>query len=219
MQSEFSSKFATFNKWLSAQKNINSAYVQRIIRAHERYPSATLKELRGHGNVPLLRKNRLPVYERKWSDLTPRQEVIREMALAVVSLAREYPDKDPVKIAKNYEIPFSYVLKATNTFHQENDRWIVNPTDHIDRAMHIYTNGEDKIIELNDSREASILAKYFDSVRWFIYKGEPQRLLPFQGLTITAADGRKYALETNPQAILSIQERIEEPEFYTIYDI
>ena len=50
----FSKRYPTFEEWLKVQKErgkLNTEYVQRIIRLHEKYPEATLLELAGHGKL------------------------------------------------------------------------------------------------------------------------------------------------------------------------
>lgn len=213
----FSVKFKTFEGWLSAQKNQGSKYVQRIAKAHAKYPNATLVELRGHGKEPLHGHKRTRLYQRKWDKLSSKQKLQREIALEVVDEARRFPNRAPKSIAKSKNIKFSEVIKATNAFHEENDRWIVDSTDNIDRLMHIYTDGKDKVAEINNSITASLIGRYFDAIRWYLYKGEQQRLIPFQDLYIKTANGKDYPLETDPLKIQEIEMAKEGPEFYTIY--
>lgn len=213
----FSEGFPTFEGWLTAQKNPNSPYVQRIIKAHAKYPNATLRELRGHGSNPLRYPKRKPLYQRPWNKLTSKQKIQREMALKVVSESRRFPDRDPVQIAKSNGIKFSDVVRATGAFRKVGNKWIVNPSDEIPRIMHIYSNSNDLIIELNNSRETSLLGQYLDAVRWFIFKNEPERLEAFKNRGVFDSNLKFYPFETDPKKILEIVERREEPEFYSIY--
>jgi len=48
----FSPRYRTYEDWEKANKGKeNTAYFKRISEGHKRYPQATLKELRGHGNL------------------------------------------------------------------------------------------------------------------------------------------------------------------------
>ena len=50
----FSKRYSTFEEWFEVQKSkgkLNTDYVQRIIKLHEKYPEATLLELAGHGKL------------------------------------------------------------------------------------------------------------------------------------------------------------------------
>lgn len=213
----FSRNYQTFEEWLATQRNHGSKYVQRIIKAHAKYPNAALKELRGHGINPLRYPKRKPLYERRWGQLSPKQKHLRVLSLEVVSEARRFPNRNPAKLAGNKNLRLSDVRRSTGAFHKEGNRWVVNPIDNVPRLMYVYSNGKDFLIEVNDSDQASLLGEYFDAVRWFLFKNEPNRLKYFEGVSVVDSNINPYPLETNPQKILDIVERREEPEFYSIY--
>jgi len=65
----FSKKYKTFEEWLANFKGSES-YRNRIIRAHTKYPNATLSPLRGHA-----RKKEKKVSELKENQFTNNYEI------------------------------------------------------------------------------------------------------------------------------------------------
>ncbi|MGP6220503.1 hypothetical protein [Caldiplasma sukawensis] len=80
---KFSPKYRSFEEWLWNFKGSES-YRNRIIRLHEKYPKASLSQLRGHPKGKEKTVSELkpkPVYKRAWSELTDKERRLREKRL------------------------------------------------------------------------------------------------------------------------------------------
>lgn len=213
LEKRFSEKHRTFHDWFSAQKK-HTDYVKKIARRHAVYPRASLSELRGQsGSLPQkkLRVSRLP-----YSILTPREKYLRDRSLEVLSEARR-TGKSLTRIAREYGISSDAVMLNTDAFKKKNGRWIPKKYDRISRTMKINENGRESSIEIADSRTASLMGRYHSAVGQFLGSGNRQLLAPFKKRRIKDVQGRYHILETDPEALREINERIEEPEYYEVY--
>ncbi len=159
---------------------------------------------------------KIPVFKKSWNNLTPRQKLLRERSLEVLSTSRKSP-KSLSKIAKDFGMSVKTVINNTNAFKKINRRWIPKKYDKISRVMKINENGKEVSIEINDSRNASIIGRYQNNVKQFSETGNSELLLRFKNKRIRDVHGKFHLLETNSERIIQIQQRIEEPEFYEVY--
>ena len=74
-------------------------------------------------------------------------------------------------------------------------------------------------IEINDSRTASLIGRYHNAVKQFLNTGNKKALKKFRKKKIKDINGNLHSLETNPDFLIDINERIEEPEFYELYAV
>ena len=71
-KSKFSPDYKTYDDWLKSQ-DVTKQYIQRIVRGHSRFPSASLSQLRGHaskGKRPVSKINEIVMGKRLIQTLT-----------------------------------------------------------------------------------------------------------------------------------------------------
>lgn len=78
--------------------------------------------------------------------------------------------------------------------------------------MLINEEGKEKSIEVKNSRTAGVIGRYFNSIKHFLNTGDKSKLNRFKNKKIKDSSGRIHRLETNPENIIKINQRIEEPE-------
>ena len=210
----FSNRYKGFNDWLSTMDR-RTGYTQRISRLHNLYSKATLDQLRGHARIKTAPK---PLYTRSWSTLSPKERLIRERALEVLSNARK-SGKSLHRLSREHKISSLAVRKATRGFRKVKGLWKANRSDRISRIMAINEHGMEIFIEVASSRQASIIGRYQAAVKEYLNTGNVRALERFKGKKVKDASGAYHTLETDPDAIRDINERREEPEFYDIYKL
>ena len=161
----------------------------------------------------------IPLHKRPWSKLTPRQKMLREKSLSVVNELRNSKTKTLPQVANNNYISADTVIRHTNGFKKVNGRLVVKKWDRIPRVMRINTEGKEKSIEIKDSRTASVVGRYHNAVKQFLNTGDKTKLQKFRNKKVKDSKGKLHKLETDPQKIIQINERIEEPEFYEVYNV
>ena len=162
---------------------------------------------------------KIPLYKRPWNKLTPRQKMLREKSLAVVNELRNSKTKTLPQVANENNISVTTVLRHTNGFKKVNGRLVTKRWDRIPRLMRINTDGKEKSVEIKDSRTASVVGRYHNAVKQFLNTGDKKKLQRFRNKKVKDSKGKLHRLETDPQKIIQINERIEEPEFYEVYNV
>ena len=160
--------------------------------------------------------NKIPLYRKRWTNLSPKQKLLREKSLSVLSEARRSKQSFS-KLAKKHDVSPKTVLNNTNAFRKRRSRWNVKRFDKIPRVMKINEKGREVSIQINDSRTASLIGRYQNAVKQFLNNGDKKTLRKFRRNKIKDVDGNLHSFETNPASIIEINERIEEPEFYEVY--
>ena len=160
-----------------------------------------------------------PLHKRPWKKLSPRQKLLREKSLAVLSEMRNSKTKTLPQAANDNDITVKNVIKHTNGFKKVNGKLVVKRWDGIKRVMRINTEGKEKSIEIKDSRTASVVGRYHNAVKQFLNTGDKTKLQKFRNKKVKDSKGKLHKLETDPQKIIQINERIEEPEFYEVYNV
>ncbi|MGI0046642.1 MAG: helix-turn-helix transcriptional regulator [Nitrosotalea sp.] len=161
-------------------------------------------------------KRRLEIYKRSWTLLSPKQKSIRRRSLEVLSNKRN-SKQSLSRISKNHGISVVTVIRNTNAFKKINGKWEPTKFDNISRMMIINEKGQEKSIEIKDSRIASVIGSYHNAVKMFLNTGDIAQLQKFKKKKIKDAKGKTHILETNSQELININEKIEEPEFYEVY--
>ena len=159
------------------------------------------------------------LHKRPWRKLSPRQKMLREKSLAVLSELRNSKTKTISQAANDSNITVKNVIKHTNGFRKVNDKLVVKKWDRIHRVMRINTDGKEKSIEIRDSRTASVVGRYHNAVKQFLNNGDKTKLSKFRNKKVKDSKGQLHRLETNPDEIIKINQRIEEPEFYEVYNV
>ncbi len=217
---KFSRRYSTYERWLSVSDK-RTSYTKRISRLHSLYPGASLDQLRGHAKAEAKRLSKgipKPVSARAWNALTPREQLVRERALEVLSRARR-SGQSLSKLCREYNLSMKTVLRATNAFEKVKGRWKPKKTDKISRIMAINEDGRELFIEVNNSSYATLIGKYHSAVKEYLNTGNTAALAKFDGKKVRDSSGKWHALETDPSAISEINARREEPEFYDIYQV
>ncbi len=218
MPKRFSRHFPTFNNW--DRQAGNTEYANSIRRLHAFYPKATLSQLRGiprTGEKPLGRLRKVPLSQLHWDVLRPREKSERERSLQVLSMVKG--GKDFLSATREVGIKPQTVLRHLgDVIVKRNGKFIAKKTDRVSRGLVIKENGEEIAIMVSDSKTASVIGRYHNAVRRAL-EGDASRLKPFRGVVIRDTKGRKHRLETNLRKIRDIEERKEEPEFFSIYSV
>ena len=160
----------------------------------------------------------IPLHKRPWRKLSPRQKLLREKSLAVISGLRNSKTKTLPQAATNNDITVSNVIKHTNGFKKVNGKLAVKRWDRIQRVMRINSKGQEKSVTIVDSRTASVVGRYHNAVKQFLNTGDKSKLSKFRNKKIKDSKGKLHRLETNPDEIIRINQRIEEPEYFEIYN-
>ena len=160
----------------------------------------------------------VPLHKRPWRKLSPRQKLLREKSLAVISELRNTKTKTLPQAANDNDITVKNVIKHTNGFKKTNGKLVVKRWDRIKRLMRINTGGKEKSVEIGDSRTASVVGRYHNAVKQFLNTGNKTKLSNFRNKKVKDSKGKLHRLETNPDEIIRINQRIEEPEFYEVYN-
>ena len=161
---------------------------------------------------------KMPLYKRPWRRLTPRQKMLREKSLNVISTLRNTKTKTLSETARDNGISAETVIIHTNAIKRVNKKSVAKKWDRVPRIMRINTNGREKSVEILDSRTASVAGKYHNSIKQFLNTGDKTKLSKFRNKKIKDSKGKLHKLETNPEEIIRINQRIEEPEFYEVYN-
>ena len=165
-----------------------------------------------------MKRKVIPLYKRPWRKLFPRQKLLREKSLAVINELRNSKTKTLPQVANDNDITVKNVIKHTNGFKKVNGKPVVKRWDRIKRVMRINTDGKEKSVEIRDSRTASVVGRYHNAVKQFLNTGDKTKLSKFRNKKVKDSKGKLHKLETNPDEIIRINQRIEEPEFYEVYN-
>lgn len=160
----------------------------------------------------------LPLYKRPWRKLSPRQKLLREKSLVVISELRNTKSKTLPQAANDNNITAKNVIKHTNGFKKVNGKPVVKRWDRIKRVMRINTDKKEKSVEIKDSRTASVVGRYHNAVKQFLNTGDKSKLSKFRNKKVKDSKGKLHRLETSPDEIIRINQRIEEPEYYEVYN-
>ena len=164
------------------------------------------------------KRAKIPLYRKRWKNLSPKQKLLREKSLSVLSEARKSKQSFS-KLAKKHDVSPKTVLNNTNAFRKRRRRWNAKRFDKIPRVMKINENGKEVSIQINDSRTAALIGQYHNAVKKFLNTGDKKSLKKFKNKKIKDIDGNFHSFETNLDSLIEINEKIEEPEFYELYAV
>ena len=160
----------------------------------------------------------IPLHKRPWRKLSPRQKLLREKSLTVISELRNTKSKTLPQAANDNNITAKNVILHTNGFKKVNGKPVVKRWDRIRRVMRVNTDKKEKSVEIRDSRTASVVGRYHNAVKQFLNTGDKSKLSKFRNKKVKDSKGKLHKLETNPDEIIRINQRIEEPEYYEVYN-
>ncbi len=95
-------------------------------------------------------------------------------------------------------------------------RWI--PTDNRPRQIPVMTGGAMRVLTLVGFKQASLVGEHHYAAGRFVRTNDIEWLSPFEGQFVRDINGRKYPLETDPNAIHRIAS-MDDPPFHEIYEI
>ena len=162
------------------------------------------------------RKRVIPIWKKRCKKLTPQQKEIRYKSLEALSLVRR--EKLSLrKAAKEVRLDPRTVKENTNAFHKVHGRWKAKLRDRIPREILIYEKGHKIMVEIADSRIASLIGKYHNLIKEFLVTGNSSLLLKLPKKQFRDIHGKLHTLETDPKTIFRIKEREPKPEYFQIY--
>ncbi|AKB85832.1 hypothetical protein MCMEM_1779 [Methanococcoides methylutens MM1] len=123
-----------------------------------------------------------------WRDLSEEDRDLRIRALLTISAMRK--GASLTKAAKEQGITSKQAAAHLGKYvHKKKGRWIATHTDKIERGRWFYSDGERISVIINDSRDASLISKYLNAVRWALKSGDESILQSFKGVKVTDVDG------------------------------
>ncbi len=163
------------------------------------------------------RRRKLRLYVKHLHELSIAQKVQRDKSYRVLAMMRA--GDSYTLCCKNSKIDPRTVRKHISiALYKKNNRIKPKKHDHLLRNMRTNELGKDVFVELSDSREATRLAQYHDAVRAYLQNGELGPLNGYNGQGVVDSSGDFHAFETNPKVLVAMYERIEQPEFYSVYE-
>jgi len=207
----FSKKYKTFIAWLKA-KDRSVPYINKITKLHKMNPKAILKQLYSGKNI-IKKFSKSP-----FDFFSPKQKFEYLDSLEVLRKVRQ-ENISPHLASQEVGIPFKKVLSyIKEAFYKRGKRYFALKSDKIFRKMRIYEKGLIKSIITTNYEDAKIIGEYHSAVGRVLYQRDFNALKPFEKIIIVDADGIKHTLETDPSQIFLIRQRIENPEFFEVYD-
>lgn len=208
---KFSKSLPTFFDWKGHATN--SDYAKRIERLHYKYPNATLDQLSGRAGLP---RTVLPTHLIDPRGLRPNELLLRNKALRVRTLLKK--NQDLISALESEDITRNDLIKNLgDAIRIKGDKIRIKKSDKISRLMTIDEEGKEDSIIVTNSKDASIIGRYYNAKRHFLETGDPSKLKEFSKIKIKDVDGNIHRLETRPNKIYEIEDRKEEPEFFEIY--
>lgn len=207
----FSDQFPSFFDWKNNSKN--TGYAKKISRLHYFHPDATLKQLTGKQR---LSTKKLPIHLVDPRGLLPNERKIRNDSLHILGRIRR--GEDPKKVISDYNLSPEKLEKylGNNLKHTKNTVK-ASLSDKIPREMMISENGIETPVIIRNSKSASIIGKYQNAKRYFLESGDDSKLKEFSKIKFRDIDGKIHRFETDPEKIIDIEDRKEEPESFEIY--
>ena len=162
-------------------------------------------------------KTKIPLYKRPWRKLSARQKSVRTRSLSVLNELRKSKSKSVQDVARENQIKVSTVMNNTNGLKKVNGKLIVKKWDVVPRVLLINKEGQEKSIEVKDSRTAGLIGRYHNAIRKFLNTGDRSKLKRFRNKKVKDSGGKIHRLETDAEKIIQINQRIEENEFFEVY--
>lgn len=80
------------------------------------------------------------------------------------------------------------------------------------------TGGRVRVVTVPTYDEAQLVGEHAHGVREFVRTNNTKFLEPFKGRSVQATNGRRYVLETDPNALHRLA-AVDSPPFHEIYEI
>jgi hypothetical protein len=108
------------------------------------------------------------------------------------------------------------LLTQQGLVHRRGKRWVIK--DNRLRRIPVMTDGVIRNLTVRGFDQARLAAEHSQTVKKFVRTNDVTLLKTFAGRTVRAANGRRYALETDPNALHRIA-AMDSPPFHEIYEI
>jgi hypothetical protein len=169
-----SMKRKTYKK--SSRKNRNRGVRRKVKFRRERLPTTARQYF-----------SRSRKFQEDWDSVA---HVISKMRAERVSLRRA---------SKEFGIHPDIVLKLGRSAlrKQRKGKYVARKTDRLLRMMSVLTRKGRREIAVRDSRQASLLGKYWAAVQKYLQTGDDSALRELQGKKITDASRKRHALITD----------------------
>jgi hypothetical protein len=99
---------------------------------------------------------------------------------------------------------------------RKGQRWVTK--DNRPRRVPVMTKGRSRVLTVRGYAQARLVGEHHHAVGEFVRTNEIELIRPFKGQTVQTVSGRKYLLETNPNALHRIA-AMDTPPFHEIYEI
>lgn len=154
------------------------------------------------------------IFRKTLVDLIPKRLAKYEDSLEVLNLIRKGTTIKEASKQVGISVPTvkKYVHSALWI---KNHRLVAKKSDDLLRKIRIYENGKETWVTVRGNKRSSLIGQYHSAVGRI--DKDQSILKSFKNKRIKDADGQVHRLEVDVTKILSILERREEPEFFTIY--
>ncbi|MFA6462035.1 MAG: hypothetical protein WCV90_07260 [Candidatus Woesearchaeota archaeon] len=207
----FSPTFRTFSAWLKAEVR-TSRYAQEVIKFHKLNPAATLKQLRSRKNI-ITSLAKVPF---EFLNSTQRLEYRRSIQVLRLLRNEKY---SMTSATKEMQISIKKVLANVGTAitKGKNGIYMAKKYDSLFRKLKIYEKGYLKSITVINYKDAQLIGKYHNAIQKLLYGKDLEALKEFEEVIIIDCNGIKHTLETDPNQIYLIMDRMENQEFFDLY--
>ena len=149
--------------------------------------------------------------------LSPKQISKYEDSLEVLHLMRTQK-MTLTKASKTVNISSKTVKRHLGSVIQKrSNRFIAKQNDNLPRKIRMYQNGKEIWIQVRGNKRAAEIARYHGAVGRMLNQGQADAMKRFENKSIKDAKGNMYKFETSLKKLRDIEERREEPEFFSIY--
>ena len=149
--------------------------------------------------------------------LSPKQISKYEDSLEVLQLMRKQK-MTLTKAAKTVTIsPKTVKRHLGSVIQKRSNRIIAKQNDNLPRKIRMYQNGKEVWIQVRGNKRAAEIARYHGAVGRMLNQGQEDAMKNFENKTIKDSKGKMYKFETDLKKLRDIEERREEPEFFSIY--
>lgn len=95
-------------------------------------------------------------------------------------------------------------------------RWVTK--DNRPRRVPVMTGGRFRVLTVRGYEPARLVGEHHHAAGEFVRTNDIKLIEPFRGQTVQAVNGRRYVLETDPNALHRIA-AMDSPPFHEIYEI
>lgn len=107
-------------------------------------------------------------------------------------------------------------LKRHRLTKRKGKRWITE--DGRPRRVPVMTKGRFRVLTVRGYNEARLVGEHHNAAGEFVRTNDINLIKPFRDQTVQTVSGRKYPLETDPNALHRIA-AMDTPDFHEIYEI